>query len=47
MVKIKLAEELATDLKVYVAPDPESKAAIEAAAKNRSTEAPASNFERA
>jgi len=46
-VKIKFAEDLATDLKVYVAPDPESKAAIDAAAKNRATEAPASNFERA
>ena len=47
MVKIKFAEDLSTDLKVYVAPDPESKAAIDAAAKNRATEAPASNFERA
>jgi large subunit ribosomal protein L9 len=48
MVKIKFAEELKTDLKVYVAPDPESKAAIDAAAKNRAAEpAPASNFERA
>jgi large subunit ribosomal protein L9 len=47
MVKIKFAEELSTDLKVYVAPDPESKALIDAAAKNRATEAPASNFERA
>jgi large subunit ribosomal protein L9 len=46
-VKIKFAEDLATDMKVYVAPDPESKAAIDAAAKNRATEAPASNFERA
>jgi large subunit ribosomal protein L9 len=46
-VKIKFAEDLTTDLKVYVAPDPESKAAIDAAAKNRQTEAPASNFERA
>ena len=47
MVKIKFAEDLVTDLKVYVAPDPESKAAIDAAAKNRAAEAPASNFERA
>jgi large subunit ribosomal protein L9 len=47
MVKIKFAEELKTDLKVYVAPDPESKAAIDAAAKTRTAEAPASNFERA
>ena len=47
-VKIKFAEDLATDLKVYVAPDPESKAAIDAAAKARpAEEAPASNFERA
>jgi large subunit ribosomal protein L9 len=47
-VKIKFAEDLAADLKVYVAPDPESKAAIDAAAKTRAAEpAPASNFERA
>jgi hypothetical protein len=46
-VKIRFAEDLATDMKVYVAPDPESKALIDAAAKNRAQEAPASNFERA
>jgi large subunit ribosomal protein L9 len=47
-VKIKFAEDLTADLKVYVAPDPESKAAIDAAAKTRAAEpAPASNFERA
>jgi large subunit ribosomal protein L9 len=46
-VKITFEADLTTDLKVYVAPDPESKALIEAAAKNRQTEAPASNFERA
>ena len=32
-VKIRLAEDLETDLKVYVAPDAESKAAIDAARK--------------
>jgi large subunit ribosomal protein L9 len=32
-VKIRFAEDLETDLKVYVAPDPESKAAIDAAHK--------------
>ena len=46
-VKIRFAEDLATDLKVYVAPDAESKAAMDAAAKSAKTEAPASNFERA
>ncbi len=40
-VKIRFAEDLATDLKVYVAPDPESKAAIDAAAKARPAEAAA------
>jgi large subunit ribosomal protein L9 len=33
MVRIKFAEDLATDLKVWVAPDADSKAAIEAAQK--------------
>ena len=32
-VKIRFAEDLETDLKIYVAPDPESKAAIDAARK--------------
>jgi large subunit ribosomal protein L9 len=32
-VKVKLAEDLATDVKVWIAPDEESKAAIEAAQK--------------
>ncbi|HEY7119961.1 MAG TPA: 50S ribosomal protein L9 [Tepidisphaeraceae bacterium] len=32
-VKIRFAEDLETDLKVYVAPDPESKASIDAARK--------------
>jgi large subunit ribosomal protein L9 len=34
-VRIQFAEDLATDVKVWVAPDPESKAAIEAAQKAR------------
>ena len=47
-VKVQFAEDLATDMKVYVAPDAESKAAMDAAAKAApKTEAPASNFERA
>ena len=33
MVNIKFAEDLATDIKVYVAPDAESKAAMDVAAK--------------
>src|SRR5437660_1399650 len=37
-VRIKFAEDLATDVKVWVAPDPESKAAIEAAQKARASE---------
>jgi large subunit ribosomal protein L9 len=46
-VKIKFAEELETDVKVWVAPDAESKAAIDAARKAREAEpAPASPFER-
>ncbi len=46
-VRIKFAEDLETTIKAYVAPDPESKAAIDAYAKNKaSEEAPASNFER-
>ena len=46
-VKVKFADELETDLKVWVAPDADSKAAIDAARKNRESEpAPASNFER-
>jgi large subunit ribosomal protein L9 len=32
MVQVKFADDLAADIKVYVAPDPESKVAIEAAA---------------
>ena len=32
-VQVKFAEDLATDIKVWVAPDPESKALIEAAGK--------------
>jgi large subunit ribosomal protein L9 len=46
-VKVKFADDLETDLKVWVAPDPDSKAAIEAARKVREAEpAPASPFER-
>ncbi len=46
-VKVKFAEELETDLKVWVAPDAESKAAIDAARKAKESEpAPASPFER-
>jgi large subunit ribosomal protein L9 len=47
-VRIAFAEDLATEIKVWVAPDPESKAAIDAARKTAAAEpAPASNFERA
>jgi large subunit ribosomal protein L9 len=46
-VKVKFAEELETDIKVWVAPDAESKAAIDAARKARVAEPPpASPFER-
>jgi large subunit ribosomal protein L9 len=46
-VKVKFAEELETDIKVWVAPDAESKAAIDAARKARESEPPpASQFER-
>lgn len=34
-VQVKFAEDLAVDIKVWVAPDPESKAAMDAAAKSR------------
>jgi large subunit ribosomal protein L9 len=45
--QIKFAEGLATDVKVWVAPDAESKAAIDAARKAKAAEpAPPSNFER-
>jgi hypothetical protein len=37
-VRIRFAEDLETDVKVWVAPDAESKAAIEAAQKTRATE---------
>jgi len=40
-VKVKLAEDLATDVKVWVAPDSESKAAIETAQKAAATAAAA------
>ncbi len=46
-VRIAFAEDLTTDVKVWVAPDPESKAAIDAARKAAAEQpAPASNFER-
>ena len=46
-VRVKFAEELETEIKVWVAPDADSKAAIDAARKARDEEpAPASNFER-
>lgn len=50
-VVIKFAEDLFTDLKVWVAPDAESKASIDAAIKAKAVEAaaeppPASNFEK-
>jgi large subunit ribosomal protein L9 len=38
-VRVEFAEDLATEIKVYVAPDPDSKAAIEAAARARQAEA--------
>jgi large subunit ribosomal protein L9 len=47
-VRVKFAEELETELKVWVAPDADSKAAIDAARKAKESEpAPASPFERA
>jgi large subunit ribosomal protein L9 len=46
-VKVKFAEDLESDLKVWVHPDAESKAAIEAARKSAAEEPPpASQFER-
>ena len=46
-VRVKFAEELETEIKVWVAPDADSKAAIDAARKAKDSEpAPASNFER-
>jgi large subunit ribosomal protein L9 len=45
-VKIRFADDLEADLKVWVAPDAESKALIDAAAKAKAEELPApSNFE--
>jgi large subunit ribosomal protein L9 len=47
MVQIKFAEDLTTDIKVWVTPDADSKAAIDAARKAAAVEPPApSNFER-
>jgi large subunit ribosomal protein L9 len=46
-VRVKFAEDLETEIKVWVAPDAESKAAIDAARKAKADEAPPpSNFER-
>lgn len=46
-VTVAFADDLKTDIKVWVAPDAESKAAIDAAQKAAAeTPAPASNFER-
>lgn len=42
-VRIKFAEELATDIKVWVAPDADSKAAIDAARKAQQAEPAAEN----
>ena len=39
-VQIKFAEDLTADVKVWVNPDPESKAAIDAARKSAATETP-------
>jgi large subunit ribosomal protein L9 len=45
-VRIKFAEDLATEVKVWVAPDQESKALIDSAAKAKAAEPPPpSNFE--
>ena len=47
-VRIRFTEDLTTDLKVWVAPDQESKELISAAAKTKAAEPPpASNFETA
>jgi large subunit ribosomal protein L9 len=46
-VTIKFAEDLSTELKIWVAPDAESKATMDAFAKTKAAEpAPASPFER-
>jgi large subunit ribosomal protein L9 len=45
-VKIRFVADLATDVKVWVAPDSESKALIDAAAKTKAAEVPPpSNYE--
>jgi len=46
-VKVRFAEDLETDLKVYVAPDAESKAAIDAAHKASADAAKAQEQENA
>jgi large subunit ribosomal protein L9 len=45
MVEVKFAEDLSTEIKVYVAPDAESKAVIDAAAKERDKAAAAAAAE--
>lgn len=46
-VRIRFAEDLETQIKVWISPDPESKAAMEAAQKAAAQEPPpAGNFER-
>ncbi len=44
-VTVSFAEDLKTDIKVYVAPDADSKAAMDAHAKERATETPESEGE--
>jgi hypothetical protein len=45
-VQIRFAQDLETDVKVWVAPDAESKALIDAASKAKAAEPPApSNYE--
>jgi large subunit ribosomal protein L9 len=45
-VRVRFAEDLQTEIKVWVSPDPESKAAIEAARKAAEETPAPSNFER-
>ena len=44
-VQVKFADDLATDVKVWVAPDPESKASMDAAAKTKAEDAKKSTHE--
>jgi large subunit ribosomal protein L9 len=45
-VRVSFADDLNAEIKVWVNPDPDSKAAIEEYSKTHQAEAPASNFER-